>query len=212
MILLLVVAGGFGARGAASAPADASTTVAVVDPIDGWMGAPASIDGDFDLARVAVGSGITVSRTADSLRFEASGQGVVQAKRRLGIALDSYERARAELQQNLDERLALLPDLAQFVETRIAAIESRVNELNARLVNPQNGATPMLRAARAAAIASALDFESRGRELLVMAETTLAPAWESTPVGDRLDRLDELLADAYWFAAGENVEALDSSR
>lgn len=229
LMVLLFAATAFRAPGAASAPAAAVAGVVVVDPIDGWLGScadptdaacpsgdavepNASIDGDLALARLAVGPDVAVSYIEGSLRFEASGDRADVAELRLTDALASYEQARSDLRRDLEERLALLPELAAFVETRSATIEDRVADIDVTLAGPSDGQMPSLRAERAAAIASALDFERRGRELLTLTETTLAPAWVSTPVGGRLDRLDALLGDAFWFAAGENVESPDRSR
>lgn len=227
-MVVMFAASGFGAPRAAGAPAAATANVVVLDPIDGWLGgctdattgtcqpvdgleSAGSIDGDLALARSIVGADVFVTLIDGSLRFEASGPRDDVAAQRLTDAMASYERARTDLRQELTDRLALLPELAAFVETRTAVIETQVAAIDVRLAGPSEGQMPMLRAERAAAIASALDFASRGRELLSLADTTLAPAWASTPVDGRLDRLDELLGDAFWFAAGENPAVLDQS-
>jgi len=224
VVLMVVVfaASGIGASRAAGTPAAATASVAVVDPIDGWLEScpetpsatcqpavandiAASIDGDLALARSAVGPDVVVGPIGGALRFEASGARGEVAEQRLTDAVASYESARTDLRRELEDRLALLPELAAFAATRTVAIEERVASIDARLAAAGGGPIAMLRAERAAAIASALDFANRGRELLALVDTTLAPAWVSTPVGSRLERLDELLGDAFWFAAGENA-------
>jgi len=222
LVVLVFAASGIGASRAAGTPAAATANIAVLDPIDGWLGncadtatatcrppvaneSTASIDGDLALARSAVEADVVVSTVDGSLRFEASGAQGDIAEQRLTDALASYQSARVDLRQELEDRLALLPELAAFAATRTVAIENRVAKIDERLAGPSGGPIAMLRAERAAAIASALDFAGRGRELLALVDTTLAPAWVSTPVGGRLDRLDELLGDAFWFAAGENA-------
>ena len=177
--------------------------VSVDDPVDGWLGGDPVIDGDVALARSVLTSDAVVFAVASGLRFEATGQSRTGAEDKLGLVIGAYEEARHALRAGLDERLEMVPELASFVQRRTASIDREVALMEARLSSGRDGTAAGIRAERASALATAADYRERAELLRTLPDSTLAPAWESTPVDGRLARLDELLSTAFWFAAGE---------
>jgi len=179
--------------------------ITVEDPVDGWLGGEARFDGDVALAKSVMGASTRVELTGSALRFEARAASRGEAELLLTEVLSAYEQARADLRSGLDERLDMVPQLAAFVQRRTEAIEREVALLDSRLKAVPTGSTERVRAERAAAIAEALEFRDREQELLTLPGDALAPAWSSTPIDARLAALDELLSEAFWFAAGEAI-------
>jgi hypothetical protein len=179
--------------------------VSVDDPVDGWLGGDPHIDGDVALAQSVLTVGTAVFTVAGKLRFEATGPSRNDAEDDLTGVIGAYEDVRRALRAGLDERLEMVPELASFVRRRTASIDHEVALMEARLSRSRDGTAPAIRAERASALAVADDYRDRAAQLLTLPSSTLAPAWESTPVDGRLARLDELLSTAFWFAAGESA-------
>ena len=177
--------------------------VVVEDPIDGWLGGQPDLEGDLVLAQTIAGEKAVVTRVDDALQFEVPRDGILSRADELRSIVVAFHGARSDLRAGLDIRLDMVPELAAYANRRSNAIRGEVDLIEDRLEARTAGSAPEMRAARAAAIAEAESFEDRGSVLLGYAGTTLAAAWTTTPVSFRLDRIDQLLSEAFWFAAGE---------
>lgn len=203
---MIVAVVSVGAAQATVAPShhEVAAIVPVIDPVDGWLGGTAGIEGDIALAHSVTTTHTTVSNDGSALRFEATGRDRSAAEIHLTEVLRAYEAARDELRRGLDVRLELLPSLAGYAEQRSLTIDQVVAALDGRLGDVSERAPAELRAERAAALAASDQFRER-RGVLLEFSATLGPVWTSTPIETRLDRLDELLDEAFWFAAGDSA-------
>jgi hypothetical protein len=163
-------------------PADgqtsASAIVQISDPVDSWLGVGGDASGDLVLARTVAGN-VRVSISEVGLEFTADGTDATEAQHLLATALAAYEAARTELRIGLMERLEVVPGLEEFVVQRRA------------LVNRSSSDPPL----------DAEELSSIEQKLASLPQSTLAPLWQTTPVAERLSRIDRVLASAFWDAA-----------
>ena len=168
----------------AAADSSASAIVRVSDPVDGWLdqvgasspltAVPAGVDGDLVLA-TAVAGAVAVEAFDGGLRFIANGSDARDAQLNLATALAAYEAARVDLRLGLKERLEMVPQLVRFVDERTADVRTTHSGL-----------------------AGMSESDVVVEELANLPAETLRPLWVSTPVTQRLEQLDVVLAAAFW--------------
>jgi len=158
--------------------ASASAIVQISDPVDSWLGVGGDASGDLVLARTVAGS-VGVSISDVGLEFTAAGSDASEAQLSLATALAAYAAARTELRLGLTERLDVVPALEAFVAQRRALVTS------SPLVPPVDP----------------VNLSSIEEQLASLPQSTLAPLWQTTPVSERLSRIDSVLSGAFWDVA-----------
>ncbi|NOX31389.1 MAG: hypothetical protein GXP35_15285 [Actinobacteria bacterium] len=97
----------------------------------------------------------------------------------MATALAAYEAARVELRTGLTERLDVVPALEAFVAQRRALVTTAASE------------SPV----------GVTELGSIQEQLASLPQSRLAPLWQTTPVSERLSRIDSVLASAFWDVA-----------
>ncbi len=162
----------------ADGQASASAIVQISDPVDSWLGVGGDTSGDLVLARTVAGS-VQVSISEVGLEFTAGGSTATDAQHSLATALAAYEAARVDLRIGLTERLDVVPALEAFVAQRRAVATTPAQD------------SPV----------GVAELGSIQEQLASLPQSRLAPLWQTTPVAERLSRIDSVLASAFWDVA-----------